>query len=286
MLKNALSPYDNYCDGFGPNHSSGNDYVLAVVLGVGKAKMQFNHEGSKLLDEINAFDLAEVDGPYIGQINMSIVSSFCGPQGMIWGYDLAKATNLYSRPERGTFPSFVEEPDTNKKIPVYSILPLVNSAEALLGNVTEKKFILRPGAHVPCAGKNIKKEGPGIIYSAIAIGIAEDRDKEACLIMEDIGEIPIHEGKTQNLLNRYQDLIYTNLVKSVLQIGRNQRVKYKEIFVGLKSIHMDEGEIACSLVACPYLTLAKNAIFKDTAGKLDFQRTIDCNIEEWIENRK
>ncbi len=58
MLKNALSPYDNYCDGFGPNHSSGNDYVLAVVLGVGKAKMQFNHEGSKLLDEINAFDVA------------------------------------------------------------------------------------------------------------------------------------------------------------------------------------------------------------------------------------
>jgi len=39
-----------------------------MALGVGVTDVRFSHKGSKLLDEINAFDLAEIDGPYIGQL--------------------------------------------------------------------------------------------------------------------------------------------------------------------------------------------------------------------------
>src|SRR5690606_19271134 len=94
LLQNAISPYENYCDGYGNLSSSGNSYILGLTLGIGVAKKQSSHHGSKMLDEINAFDLAEVSGPYIGQLNMSIVSSFCGVQGLIWEYYIAKQPGI------------------------------------------------------------------------------------------------------------------------------------------------------------------------------------------------
>ncbi len=97
ILEKSISPYEKYCDGYGNTKSSGNSYLLGFVLSTGKTKKQFYHDGSKMLDEINAFDIAETKGPYIGQINMSIVSSFCGPQGLIWGYDIYASEALYKQ---------------------------------------------------------------------------------------------------------------------------------------------------------------------------------------------
>ncbi len=115
-----------------------------------------------------------------------------------------------------------------------------------------------PGSHVPCAGKNIKIEGPGIVYAAIGIGIAKDRQKDACLLMEDIGSIPLKYNKKE--IEAYKKLIKINLAKSILQIGRNQRVKYSECFVGVIAIEAAKNEIVCALVAAPYFTLARKAL--------------------------
>lgn len=87
-LKNSISSYNRNCDGYG-NPSGNGGYILGFLLEVGKVSKRLGHEGSSMLDEINSFDMAERNGTYLGQINMSIVSSFCGPQGLIWGYDIA-----------------------------------------------------------------------------------------------------------------------------------------------------------------------------------------------------
>ena len=76
IVKGAVGPNETYCSGYGEPGASGRNYVLGLVLGTGLAKFNLRHDGSQLLDEINAFDRAEVAETNLGQINMTIVSSF------------------------------------------------------------------------------------------------------------------------------------------------------------------------------------------------------------------
>ena len=78
-----------YCEGYFST-ALGNSYLLGVNYAVAKVRKQFGHEGSSVLDEINAFDMAEITNANVGQINAIKVSSFCGPRGHIWGYDICK----------------------------------------------------------------------------------------------------------------------------------------------------------------------------------------------------
>lgn len=249
ILKEAVSPYDEFCEGYGNMGSSGNSYILGVVLSVAKVEKRFSHKGSSLLDEINAFDQAEVSDTFLGQINMSTVSSFCGPQGLILGYDLFPETQVLQ--ESNVF----EEIDGNTI--VYHIEPLLIATKKLFGTVSDKRFPLRPGAHVPCAGKSIKVNGPGIGYSAIAIGIPSDRSKNACLLMEDVGVIPEYYW---NDVEYYRKFELRNISRSIIQIGNNQKVKYETILTGVRFLKAEQGEIVCALVAAPYFTIAKKAV--------------------------
>jgi len=157
--KIPLSPYQKFCAGYNDRATKNNSYFTGFVLATAKTNLQFNHSGSWTLDSINAFDLAEVDNTNLGQINMINVSSFCGPQGLVWGYDypvmdkrkLSKIKNLKFK---------------KKTVPVYSARPLLEATNKLFGTRDHKRFPLMPGSHVPCAGKDIKKIGPESIYSA------------------------------------------------------------------------------------------------------------------------
>ena len=53
-----------------------------------------------LLDDIVAYDRAEANDAYIGQINMETASSFCGIAGQVWGYDLATADAIAKGEEK------------------------------------------------------------------------------------------------------------------------------------------------------------------------------------------
>jgi len=233
--------------------------VLGSVLVTGKDQIKFSNEGSQVLDEINAFDIAERNGPYIGQLNMSTVSSFCGPQGLILGYDFLQSKNLLTKDN-----IFREYVYMEKIIKAYYMYPLIQSTEAILGLVHKKRFPLIPGAHVAFANKSFKAKGKCTIYSAVAIGIALDREKDACLLMEDCG-----------YLKSSEEVILNNLCMSVLQVGRNQNVRYEKILVGIKIEHVEENEVGCALVAMPYMTLAKELVDKR------LNDLISLTLEEW-----
>jgi histidine decarboxylase len=256
-VNEAISPYENYCDGYGNPGSSGKGYFVGLALGVDKAKLKFNHIGSDRLDGINAFDRAEVSDVNIGQINMINVSSFCGPQGLIWGYHVVQPKKLFT--PHSLFPQGVIT-YRNKSIPVYSAGSIIDASRSLFGTLDHKRYPLHPGAHIPCAGKNIKREGPANLYCSVGVGIAENSDKNANLIMEDVGEIPFHLNEEEK--NTYKSSILEKLAMSILAIGKNQKVRYKEMFVEIRDINVEPGEIGCALVAAPYFTLARRAIPK------------------------
>jgi histidine decarboxylase len=270
-LANALSPYDQYCDGYGNPGASGGSYLLGFVLGVASAPVTLAHEGSQVLDEINAFDRAEVESAYIGQINMSIVSSFCGPHGLIWGYDLVKPTPL--NVVHPLAPAHVGS--NGMTVPVFSLEPLLAATTALFGTVGARRFPLLPGAHVPCAGKNKKSLGPKYLYATLGVGIPQDRSQAACLLMEDMGYLPVGTDDAGDL-DHHRRIVLTNMVKSIVEISHNQWVAFREIFVGMKDILVPKGDIGCALVAAPYFTLARRAIPQNEPARL-----LACSLQEW-----
>lgn len=267
-----ISPYKDKCNGFAAVGTEDKQYVLGVTVGIGVSGKTLSHTGSTVLDETNAFDLAEIDGPYIGQLNMSIVSSFCGPQGCIWGYDLAN--NLK---DRKTFEDLdiTEVRLGQSSIKVYNGDFLVEALQELFGTSKDKKFNIIPGAHTPFASKNIKQEGPAILYAAIAIGIPTNRGSNACLLMEDMGTL-----SSQDITSNKREVV-ENLAKSILQVGSNQGVEYTECYIVFKYKEVHSGEIGCALVAAPYFTIAQEAIPKSLIGKYDFKKLLKMDLEAW-----
>jgi histidine decarboxylase len=305
----AISPYDNYCDGFGSPGASGKCYMTGIVLDVGVTEKKYSHEGSIVLDSILSFDKAEVESVNIGQINMVTVSSFCGLAGLVWGYDIAKHPKIH-QPHQLFPQAAVSDIYFKTTVPVYSAVPLKEATYRLFGTMSKKRFPLLPGAHVPCAGKHINLKGPKHIYAALALGIAKNRDEDACVFMEDIGEIIVMEedNKTVKFMANNKDFdhsekllefheqiaktknkILENLANSVLEIGKNQKIEFKEIFVDIVDIVINENQIGCALVAAPYFTIAKNSLPANNIEKLteldlfSWEKEISKNF---LENKK
>lgn len=266
--ESVLGPYENHCVGY---PGQGN-YLVALVIGIGSFEKSFSHSGSDILDRILAYDRAEVSEAYLGQINMSIVSSFCGPEGLIWGYDLAKKEDI-SLP--AFLPSFFskEAIEEFKGIKIKNGENLRKAAAALFGTVQEKHFPFLPGSHVPCAGRFYTKSGPTILYGVIAIGIPENRKKAACLLMEDVGEITASEG----IIVPIKEKLMFNAIKSVIEVGKNQKVRYREIFVDFVAKEIASQEIGCVLIAMPYFLLPKKAFTN---------RLVEQNLKEWVESTR
>lgn len=272
ICTSAVSPYDNYCIGY----SGGENYLTALVLGIGAFEKRFSHPGSNVLDRIVAYDRAETSEAYLGQINMSIVSSFCGPQGLIWGYDIAKKEDISLPASLQTFGLKMIE-----GIKIKSGENLRKAATALFGTNKERHFPFLPGSHTPCAGRFFTKSGPTNLYGIIAIGIPENREKVACLLMEDVGEITASEGIIQPIKER----LMFNAIKSILEVGKNQNIRYQEIFVDFTVKKINPNEIGCVLVAMPFFLLAKKA-FNNNLINQDLEAWIKSSQKDFLCNQK
>ncbi len=183
---------------------------------------------------------------------MTTVSSFCGPEGLIWGYDVARVDH-----PRAIFVNEAEFSGIN----ILDGGVLKEAAVALFGTNQNRRFPFLPGSHVPCAGKFRYFDGPTTIYYLVAIGIASDRERDACLFMEDVGEVMYSNGSGE--LGKMKELLAKNAVHSVLAIGTNQKIKFKEIFVDIGARNVPAGEVGCALAAMPYFHIAKNAYDKN-----------------------
>ena len=202
---------------------------------------------------------------------MIAASSFNGINGAVWGYDVARHDGLTRRVDRADHAA--ASATTASRSRSIRWPRCSRPASALFGTAASRRFPLLPGSHVVCATKDITVSGPTAVWSAIALAIAEHRDRDSSLFIEDVGhDIPgATDGERENMLHARME----HIVDSVVLCGEDQDVKYKEIFVGFKMQWVPAGDVGCALTCAPYLVLAKNAAPDPAAGLLDM------SLSEW-----
>ncbi len=250
-LRSSVSPDRQFCVGY----TGQGGYCIAPVISIGFTRETASRGGSEILDAIVAYDDAEVKGTYIGQINMITVSSFCGPQGVIWGYDVA----WNGIPP----PPLLDKEDSVEfgGLRVINGASLRHSSRMLFGTRAKRHFPLRPGSHVPCAAKYQSFRGPCSLYAAVAIGIPEDRGSHACLLMEDVGKC-ITDSPAGGV-EEERKRIALNAIRSILRVGENHGISYGTVMADVVLKEIPEGHVGCALVAAPYFHLAADAYERD-----------------------
>src|SRR3954468_3005760 len=244
VVNGAVGSMDDYCMGYMNPGATGDGYIATMKLSVDKVSIEGLDAGA---GGIVSYDRCEKDDAYIGQINMGTASSFCGINGALWGYHLAIADQIGNGSLQPLFeyPGPDYPPDEKLPaqgvVPVYPVAPLLDAAERLFGRMDKtgdgetdlRRFEPLPGAHVICANKDASAAGPGYFWSIIGIAMAEDRNTQANLFIEDADVIranpsmPSPQQVEEQLLGHMQ-----NVAKSMVLCGQDQDVVYTEIFMG------------------------------------------------------
>ncbi len=258
-----VSRFDGYCEGA----SDPSRYVVLLNAAAAKVPARFGGPLSGTLDEIVAFDRAEVARMNMGQINLIEVSSFCGPGGLIWGYDLARSESLRSEP-------LFDLSDGDRRVPVFEGRFLAEAAGCLLGTTDRRMFPLRPGTLCPAAFRSAVCRGPGIACTAFGIGITADRSSAARIFMEDGGAAGLGTAADKD---RRRLEWAERVAGSILAVAANQRQTCTEIFVLYDEIEVGEGEVGCALSLVPYVKVAKRAIPRKGMERLKTMR-----LGEWL----
>lgn len=265
---NPVGPFENYCDGYGEPGAQGLGYVSTMKLATGLADVR-DYKGDFVLEDIVAYDKAEKANAYIGQINMGTASSFCGPMGRLWGYDLAVAPNLTDHE------LFSATQYDGSNLPVYSADPLLAATQELFGVEGNRRFPPMPGAYVVCANKSqtsAQSKSVGSLWCYIAISITNDRGNSADLFIEDAGTSQLTD---QSQLDQWLASHAVEVVNSIVACGQDQSVKYKETFISWRGVVVPQGYVGTALTCAPYITLAKNAVVGN------FENMMGMSLSDW-----
>ncbi len=276
--KTAISPYDDYCDGYGMPGAYGNGYVS--ILKVSAGTVEKTDDG--LIDRIVTYDKAEAADAYIGQINMLTASSFCGMAGQVWGYDLARHDDIASGKSQ---PLFSVKQFDGSELKVFDAQPLLDAGKELFGTEDNRRYHLIPGAHTICANKGVTAYRPTSgelqdgqaygVWSFIAISLSADRDFSADLFIEDAGVWT--ENDSEKDMVAFLEDHRREIVWSVVECGRDSHVLFDRTYVGFAYRMMKPGEIGNAITVGPYVTLARNAVPADGFSSLN-----ELKLTEWL----
>jgi len=271
IVAGAVGPFARHSDGYGNPGASGLGYISVLTLSTGKAKKELNAPINNILpfDEAEAGIGDKGGNAYIGQINLLQASSFSGPNGLVWGYHIAEAE---ARQAKTLKPLFHQDTPDGGKIPVYDAEPLLNAGRRLFGTRDNPRYPMLPGSHIIAAYKDHTAEGPATVWCVLGVAISSDPATNANLFMEACDEIK----KEAPVPEAFFDGVLKDLAKSMVRVGENQHVVYKEIFLGYKSEFVPPGMLGTALAAVPYIVLAKTAVPKGGPTKL-----LKMSIAQW-----
>ncbi len=277
--KTAISPFDDYCDGYSCPGAQGLGYVSVLKVSTGTVAKT----DDVLLDGIVVYDKAECADAYIGQINMLTASSFCGLAGQIWGHDIAVHEDIHNNNIQSLFS--VKQYD-GSMLDIYDAAPLIEAGKNLFGTESSRHFPLAPGAHVICANKSVNsyrpkedralKEGEGYgVWSCIAISLAKDRDNCSDLFIEDAG-IWTKNDNEQDLVSFLDDMM-KSVIWSITECGNDSEVVFDRTYIGYSHAMMKPGEIGTAITVAPYVTLARKAV-----PSKGFYGLNNMQLNEWL----
>ena len=281
--KTAISPYENYCDGYGAPGAQGNGYVSVLKVSVGTVEKTDDF----LLDGIVSYDRAEINDAYVGQINMLTASSFCGIAGQVWGHDLAAHNDIIDKKIK---PVLEIDQYDGSKLHVYDAKPLLEAGIELFGTEKERRFTLLPGAHTICTNKGVTayrpkedrplKEGEAYgVWCFIALSLSADRDNCADLFIEDAGLWTKNDSAED--LKAFLEEHRKSVAWSVVSCGQDSHVLFERTYVGFAYTIMKPGEIGTSLTCAPYVSLARNAV-----PSTGFNLLNKISLKEWLKDRE
>lgn len=281
--KTAISPYENYCDGYGAPGAQGNGYVSVLKVSVGTVEKTDDF----LLDGIVSYDRAEINDAYVGQINMLTASSFCGIAGQVGGHDLAAHNDIIDKKIK---PVLEIDQYDGSKLHVYDAKPLLEAGIELFGTEKERRFTLLPGAHTICANKGVTayrpkedrplKEGEAYgVWCFIALSLSADRDNCADLFIEDAGLWTKNDSAED--LKAFLEEHRKSVAWSVVSCGQDSHVLFERTYVGFAYTIMKPGEIGTSLTCAPYVSLARNAV-----PSTGFNSLNKISLKEWLKDRE
>lgn len=281
--KTAISPYENYCDGYGAPGAQGNGYVSVLKVSVGTVEKTDDF----LLDGIVSYDRAEINDAYVGQINMLTASSFCGIAGQVWGHDLAAHNDIIDKKIK---PVLEIDQYDGSKLHVYDAKPLLEAGIELFGTEKERRFTLLPGAHTICANKGVtayrpkedrplKEEKAYGVWCFIALSLSADRDNCADLFIEDAGLWTKNDSAED--LKAFLEEHRKSVAWSVVSCGQDSHVLFERTYVGFAYTIMKPGEIGTSLTCAPYVSLARNAV-----PSTGFNSLNKISLKEWLKDRE
>lgn len=281
--RTAISPYEDYCDGYGMPGATGGGYVCTLKVSTGAVIKT----DDALIDGIVAYDRGEIDDAYIGQINMITASSFCGLQGQVWGYDLARHDALRGD---GVPALFEADQFDGSRMPVFDAEPLIDAGTELFGTEANRRFHLVPGAHTICANKGVTAYRPSEdrplrdgecygVWSIIAISLAKDRDTGADLFIEDAGVWTVDDDESH--LAAFLESHRRAIAASVVACGDDSHVRFDRSYIGFAHRILRPGEIGTAITVGPYVTLARNAV--PEAG---FDALNDMSLSDWLREKE
>ncbi len=251
VVGGAIGPFDDYCDGYGNPGSSGPGYISVVKLSTGMVARQME----SLVEEIISHDRAEKNDAYAGQVNMMQSSPLSGLNSAIWGYDVARHDGLTAGTIR---PTGVRTQADGTQVQLLPAGPLLEAGEQLFGSESSRRYPLLPGTHVHATIKELTASGPTRVWAAIAVAVARDREHDASLFTEEVGQDPFDDDADQReqRVRRRMDA----LVDDVLREGSATGVSFEQIFLGFKSQQIPEGYIGTALACVPCVVLARSAV--------------------------
>lgn len=174
------------------------------------------------LQEIVLFDKAETELG-LGQINFRKTSSFCEPGNFVNGVNLDTS---YISEIVNIFGKNIKVYDYNKQV------------ESNIKYIRDNGY--KSGIHICCAGEWEFGRAGDDIYTGVGIGVPNDA-KDAILFMESV-------GKTEKTSD---EEVIDDIVKSIKQIGLNQKIEYEEIYVAYQH-KVIKKDLGCALVVIPY----------------------------------
>ena len=165
------------------------------------------------------------------------------------------------------------------QIPVYPVYPLLDCARRLFGMAGALRFPPMPGAHVVCANKSYTSDpaqGACWVWAAIALAIADDRNTQANLFIEDCGRAGLEYNGMRQII-AYLDGMLRAVTKSMVMCGVDQNVRYIKIYAGYVFEFVEANHVGCALTCAPYVLLAKNAV---PPGGLP-EKMVGMTISKW-----
>jgi len=207
-------------------------YVCYPMITIVEANRTIRND---TLQHIVLFDLAETDMG-LGQVNFRKTSSFCSKGNFVHGINYTHPSLEFHAIGKEFMYDF-----NGIDINDYNRWDNVNK-NLINGNI-------KPGAHICCAGEWEFGTIGDNLYAGVGIAVPEDK-KNAILFMECV-------GKTIEIT---RETIREDIIESIVQIGKNQNIKYKEIYVVTdeKTLQKDLG---CAMVTIPYFLIEKIPYF-------------------------